>query len=159
MAAEDVHDGPARLALPGTRTRGAYRDDRLLRPEHRTPHAADLEVRARGVHAAGEMHHVLVRDIGIRHDATGHALRRDDLLQLLLRPDRDAFRIEGPGELGRVAPVLDVGDLLGRERDDSRIRVVAVGRVEDVEVATGGSQNNHVLSGHGWTDVRVRAAR
>ena len=65
----------------------------------------------------------------------------------LLGDDRDAVRIERPGERGRVAAVVDARDLRGGERDDTRLRVLAEDDVEVVEVAAAGSHHDDVPHG------------
>ena len=64
------------------------------------------------------MHHVLVRDVGVREDDLVHFVLRDQGLELVLRLDRDAVRVALPGELGGVDAPSDVGDLGRGEGDD-----------------------------------------
>ena len=60
----------------------------------------------------------------------------------LLGDDRDARRIEGTGELGRVAAVGDARDLRRGEGDDLDVGIVSVDDVEVMEVAPRGAHDD-----------------
>ena len=82
---------------------------------------------------------MVVRDVRVREDDLVDALGRDDVDELGLGPDGDAVGVTGPGELGRVAAVVDAGDLRRREGHDLRAPVGAKDGVEVVEIASAGS--------------------
>src|ERR1035437_5955218 len=65
----------------------------------------------------------------------------DELGELGLVVDRDAVRVELPGQGRRVLAVVDVGDLGGREGYDLVVLVVAKVSVEVVKVAACGSHD------------------
>jgi hypothetical protein len=55
--------------------------------------------------------------------------------------DRDALRIQGTGEFGRISPALDARDLRRREGDHVEDLVVPVVDVEVVEISPGGAHD------------------
>ena len=70
-------------------------------------------------------------------------MARDRALEVGLGPDRDPFRIQLAGELGRVDAPVDVGNLCRGEADDVERFSAAVDEVEVVEVAAGGARDEH----------------
>ena len=70
-----------------------------------------------------------------------------DLLELRFGPDRDAGRVERAGELGRISPLGDSGDLGRREGDHLERGIVAVDDVEVVEVAPGSAHDQDAGAG------------
>jgi hypothetical protein len=62
--------------------------------------------------------------------------------------NRDAGRIPGPCERGRVTAIVDVRDLSRRESNDIKLRVIPVHAVEKMEVTTSGSHDNDLVA-HG----------
>jgi len=83
-----------------------------------------------------------VGDVAIREDDLRDGALPDERLQVRLRDDRNALRIEAAAQPGGVAAARDAGNLGGRERDDLRRRVVAVDRVEIVKIASRGAQDD-----------------
>ncbi len=147
--------GPGRLGLPdaGADRGDGHRRDRGL--EHRGVRPEQLEVRARGEHLARPVHHVLVRDVGVREDHVVHVQVDDQPPELVLLVDRDAAGVAVPREDGGVRSVIDVGDLGRGERDDVGLGVVPVDDVEVVEVAAGGSHDQDTTQ-HGVRSFQER---
>jgi hypothetical protein len=106
------------------------------------PGTEQTEVRAAGERPRGDVHHVLVRHVGVREDHLVDVVVGDEPLELRLGSDRDALRVAGPGERGRVDPAVDPGDLGRREGDHLDVEVGAQGGLEVVEVPTGGSHHH-----------------
>ncbi len=154
---EQARKVPGGLALAGPGARGARGDDRLRAPDHRLHGSQQHEVRATCQHAAGLVHHELVGDVAVGEYDPVDLLAREDAFEIGLRDDVDAVRVEGPGELRRVAPVIDPGDLGGRERDDLDRWVVAIDDVEVVEVAPGGAHDDYLRAVHGRPLLRISA--
>ena len=139
---QDPPDLAARLALAAAGAHGGHRDDRLRGLEHRRARPEQAEVRARGEHERGLVHHRLVREVRVGEHDLVDLFAADQLRQLLLGPDRNAVRVQRPGERGRVEAVGDPGDLGRREGDDADIGVLAEGEVEVVEVAPSGTHDD-----------------
>ncbi len=140
--AEDPPDRPARLALAAARAHRGDGDHRPMRLEHRRVRSQQPEVGTGGEHRRRVVHDVGVGDVGVGEHHLVDVVVADDVGELGLRPDRDPVRVERPRQRRRVRPVVDPGDLGGRERDHPRRRVVAVDDVEVVEVTTSGSHDH-----------------
>jgi hypothetical protein len=91
---------------------------------------------------------VLVRHVRVGEDDLVDVVALDQLLELGLGTDRDAVGVELPGQLRRVDAALDVRDLRRGERDHLELVTAAVDEVEVVEVAPGGSRDEHASLGH-----------
>jgi len=87
-------------------------------------------------------YHVLVGDVGIGEDDEVYLVLDDQLLEVVFGEDWDAVGILRSGELRRVLPARDVGDLSSGESDHLVRGVVAVQDVEVVKVPPGGTENN-----------------
>jgi len=146
------------LALAGTGARGPRGDHRLGALDHGADGTEEHEVRAARQHTAGLVHHELVGHVAVGEDDPVDLLAGEDLLQLGLRDDVDAVRVERPGELRRVPTVIDPGNLGGREGDNLDAGVVAVDDVEVVEVAPGGAHDHDLCAVHGRPLLRISAA-
>ena len=72
----------------------------------------------------------------------------DERLELLLVEDRDPLRVQSASERSRVLAAVDVRDLRGGEGHDIVLLVVAVNRIEVVEV-TSGRAHDDGLDWHG----------
>ena len=72
----------------------------------------------------------------------------DELLERGLGQDRNPFRIQRPGELGRILAPVDVRNLRRSERDDLALGPVPVDEVEVVKVASGSAGDQHPCPGH-----------
>jgi hypothetical protein len=144
---EEPREGAADLRFPDARAHRADRDHGDLRPQHRRLGPEEREVRARGEGDRGRVHDVDVGDVGVGEDDLVDALRGDECCELALVADGQPVRIEWTGELGRIAAARDAGDLGGCEGDDLRGGIVAVDRVEDVEVAASGAEDQDAASG------------
>jgi hypothetical protein len=141
-------DVAGRLALPGARSHRADGDDRLRRGEHRLLRREQAVRGPGGERARGDVHHVLVGHVRVREDDLVDIVLADELLELGLRVDRDPGGVEVAGELLRVAPPVDVRDLGRGERDDLVGLAAAIDEVEVVEIASGGSGDEHASSIH-----------
>ena len=137
------------LALAGAGPGGPGGDERLAAGDHRADGPQEHEVGPAGERPTGLVHHVLVGDVAVGEDDAVDRLAGEDLLEVVLGDDGDPGRVEGPGELGRVAPVGDAGDLGGREGDDLHGGVVAIDDVEVMEVAPGGPHDHDLRAVHG----------
>jgi hypothetical protein len=62
------------------------------------------------------VHDFLVREVAVGEHDLVDPTRADERFKPGLGDDRDAFRIEGASERGRVTPIGDAGNLGGRER-------------------------------------------
>ena len=132
---QDLADVAARLALAGTGSDGAHGNHRLRALEHRRLRAEQPEVGSRGQGDRRLVHHRLVGDVRVgEHDLVDPELP-DQRRQLLLRIDRDPCRVELARQRPGIPPLVDAGDLGGREGNDVDVRVVPVHDVEVVEVA------------------------
>ena len=134
---EDLRHAAGCLALPAAGADGAHGDDGQPRFDHCRPGAEELEVRPQRDHPGGLLHHVLVGDVGVGEHRLVYFFLAEQPLQLGLRDDGDALRVERTCEVGRIAPVGDVRDLRGGEGHDTDGGVVAVYAVEVVKVAPG----------------------
>ena len=148
-------DRARRLALAGAGAHGADRHDGNVGIEHGRVRPQEHEVGAGRHGLAALVHHVLVRDVGVREHDVVDIERRDELGELGLVVDLDAVRVVRARELRRVHPVVDERDLGRRERHDLRVGIVAEHGVEVVEVATGGSHDEDATR-HGLPSFRKR---
>ena len=139
---QDPADFAARLALAAARADCADRDHGLRALEHRRVRAEEREVGACREDGRRLVHDRFVRQVGIGEDDLVHSLALDQVGELVLGPDRDAVRVLRPGERGRVAAVVDAGDLSRREGDDLGARLLAEDRVEVMEVAASRSHDD-----------------
>src|SRR3989304_1906255 len=89
-----------------------------------------------------------MRNVTVGENDLVDSLSADDIDQVALGVDRDPLGIELAGQLARVDPPLDVGDLSGREGDHLVILIVAEVHVEVVEVATCGPHDQYTLTLH-----------
>ncbi len=94
------------------------------------------------------MHDVDVTQIAVRKDDQVDRLTGDRPFELLLLEDRNALRIEPPGELRWVPAAGDARNLGRRERNDRRAGIVAVDHVEVVEVAPRGTKDEDTCRVH-----------
>jgi hypothetical protein len=140
-------DLAARLALAATRADCADGDDRLRGAQHRRVGPEEPEVGAGGERDRRLVHDRLVLQVGVGEDDLVDAVLADEVGQLLLGADRDAVRVQRPGQGRRVDPVGDAGDLGCREGDHLRVGVVTEYHVEVVEVATAGSHDDDLAHG------------
>ena len=99
------------------------------------------EVRPRRKRARCQMHQVDVRDVAVGKDDLVDVLVTDQLLQRVLRMNRNAVRIACARECGGIAPAGDPGDLRRSEANHIAVGAVAKVRVEHVEVAAGRAQD------------------
>ena len=158
VLAENLRDAAGRLALAGARAHGAHGDDGQVAVEVRLVRGEQAERRTGTQRARGQVHHVLVADVRVReHDLVDPPLG-DQLLELVLGPDRDPVRIQAPCELGRVDASFDVRDLRGRERDHLAVVPLAIGHVEVVEIAAGRTCDQHSSAPHAMS-IRTRGGR
>ncbi len=134
-----------RLTLTRPGPYRTYADHRQTRVEHRPARAEQGEARARRQRPAGQVHHVVVRDIGVREDAEIDGLAGDDLFQLGLGQNRNALGILRSSDLCRIDAPADVRDLRRREADDAIIGVTAEISVEVVKIAPRGAQYQYAL--------------
>ena len=141
--AQQARDVARCLALAGARAHRTDGDDRLLGGQHRLARREQPESRARGERARRDVHHVLVRDVGVREDDFVHVVLVDQLLELVLGRDRDPVPVELASQLRRVDPPVDVRNLRRREDDDLVLLAAAVDEVEVVEVPTGRACDQH----------------
>jgi len=103
------------------------------------------------------VHHELVGHVAVGENDPVDLLAGEDSLELGLRHDVDAVGVERPGERRRVAPVIDPGDLGGRERDDLDAWVVSIDDVEVVEVAPRRAHDDNLRAVHGRPLLRISA--
>ncbi|WP_197425474.1 hypothetical protein [Halobacterium sp. CBA1126] len=102
--------------------------------------ADDAEVRARRQRARGDVHHLLVCDVGVREDHLVGAVLLDDGFEVGLGDDGDAVGVVGARQFRGEGAVLVAGlpeVLAGRggERDDAVVAAVPEDGQEVVEVA------------------------
>jgi len=76
-----------------------------------------------------------------KHDFINVFLQQD-VIEFLFITNRNAIRILRAGERCRVAAVVDIGNLRGRECDDVKFRFVTIATVEYVEVPTRGAHDD-----------------
>ena len=146
--AQDQRNAPGGLALARTGAHRADRNDRLGRFEHGRVGTHQAEIRAGGHHGRGLVHHILVRNIAVGKHHLLDLVLLDQALQVALRVNRDALRVQLAGQLSRVLASFDVGDLGGGEGDHLIIRIVAEEDVEIVEVASRGAHDDRSDGGH-----------
>ena len=91
---ESVGDEARRLALARPRSNGTDGDDRATTIEHHVVGPEKGKSGSSGDTAAGQVHDMLMRDIGIGEDAGIYTLFADDRLELILVMNRDPPRIE-----------------------------------------------------------------
>ena len=146
--AEQRRDMSSGLALAAAGADGADGDHRLRRRQHRVVRRQQPEARSGCERARRDVHHVLVGHVGIGEDDLVDALVADQGGELVLRPDRDALRVEVACQLGGIDATVDVRDLRRRERDDLVLLTASVNEVEVVEVAAGGPRNHYSRPRH-----------
>ena len=96
------------------------------------------------------MHHVVVGHVAVAEHRQVDALLDDDPIQLALTKNRNPLRVERAGQLSRVAPILDVGNLRRREGNDFIGGIIAEEDVEVVEITPRRAENDDTLC-HGST--------
>jgi len=76
----------------------------------------------------------------------------DHLLEVRLGHDRDAVRVQRPGQFGGIAAIGDAGDLGsgGGEGHDFVARVRSIDDIEVMEVATCRPHDHNTLAIHGF---------
>ena len=89
VVAQELGDAPRRLALAGARAHGADRDDGLRRRERRVVRREQPEAGAGGERLRGDVHHVLVRHVGVGEDDLVDVVLADQVGELGLGADRD----------------------------------------------------------------------
>jgi len=139
---QDLVHAPRGLALA---TPGAHRadgDHGLRRTEHRGLRREHPEICPGRVDPRRLVHDLDVRQIGVRHAAFSNAVSLDQLIELALGMDRDAFRVQLARQLRRIAAIIDVRDLRCGEGHDPMAAVGAVDPVEIVKIAPGGAQDD-----------------
>ncbi len=77
--------------------------------------------------------------VGIREYDLIDFVITDQLLQIALRVDGNALRVERARQRRRIAAAVDIGDLRGGEGDDACAFVLAKDSVEIVKIAAGGA--------------------
>ena len=100
------------------------------------------------------MHDGLVREVGVGHDAFGHAQLANQLLEPVLRMYNNAIRVERSGQFGRVNAIRNVGNLLRRKCHNLVCRVSAIYEVEVVEVSACGAKYERLYSAHKYSHLR-----
>src|SRR5208283_1089158 len=106
------------------------------------------EARSRGQRDRGLVHDLGVRKVGVGEDHEVHRFPTNEVLELVLRHDRDALRVSRAGETRGVDPTGDVRDLRRRERDHLEFRTAPVEEVEVVEVSPGRTYDDDSLKSH-----------
>ena len=144
---EQLADPAARLALAAPRAHRGDGDDGPVGHQHRRARPEQVEVGSRCEHERRLVHDLLVREVGVGEDDLVHELAPDQLGEITLVVDRDAFGVEGAGERRRVDPVRDAGDLGGRERHDPGVAVAPEDDVEVVEVAPARAHDHDTAHG------------
>lgn len=81
-------------------------------------------------------------DVAVGEDDRLRPLVTDEPLELRLGHDRDALRIEGPRQLGRIGAAGDARDLRRREGHHVARGIVAVDDVEVMEVPPRGTHDH-----------------
>jgi len=94
------------------------------------------EIRSRGESDRSPMHDVCVVHVAVGEHDLVDTLVSADGCELVLVTDRNALRVEGAGERGRLVPLRDTGDLGRSEGNDLTGRIGAPHDVEIVKVAT-----------------------
>ncbi len=130
-----------RLALARSGPDRGDRHDRLGGLEGRLA-VGEEECRPGGVGAGRQVHNVLVADVAVGEHHQLDAVCGYQALQFFFGMDRNPVRVQRSGQLRRIAAIVDVGDLRRGERHDAVRGVVAIHRVEVVEVPTGGPQDD-----------------
>ncbi len=133
---EDQRHAPRRLAFPRPRAHGANGHHWLCRFDLRVASSHQAEVSPRRRDGRGFVHHVFMRHIAVGKHNLLHIVLLDQFDKLLLGADGDATGVQLPGQLSRIKPSLDVGDLGRGERHDLIVLVAAKERVEVVEVTS-----------------------
>ena len=87
------------------------------------------------------MHHVFVGKVRVGEDDLVDAFLADDVLELVLGPDADAFGIQRAGQRRRIDAAGDARYLRRGEGDDVRVRVAPVHDVEVVEIPSSGTHD------------------
>ena len=90
----------------------------------------------------------MVREIRVAHDDFADLVLGDQLLEFVLRSDRDPVRVVRPAQRRWIRALIDVGDLGGGDGDDLDVRVVAEDDVEVVEIASTGTEDENPLACH-----------
>jgi hypothetical protein len=101
------------------------------------------EVCAGGVDHCADVHDCGVRHVTVCENALVRVQFLNQLLQVLLRVNGNAVRVEASRERGRVLAAGYVGDLRRGERHDVIRGIVSVKSIEVVEVAPGGADDNY----------------
>ena len=146
--AEEFGGSPGGLALAGSGADRADRDGRLARSEHRLARRDQAVRSARRERTRADVHHVLVRHVRVGEDDVVDLMLPHELLERGLGQDRNPFRIQRPGELGRIPAPVDVRDLRRGEGDHLALGPVPIDEVEVVKVASGSAGDQHPCPGH-----------
>ena len=143
LGPQDGHNPTGCLALAATGTNGADRDDRLRAFDHGGVGTHQHKVGACGVHQSGLAHQDRIGDIGVGKDNLFDLVILDEGDEFRFGMDGDPVRVELPGQLLRVDPTFDVGNLSGGEGHDLVGFVVPKERVKVVKVSSGGTHDEY----------------
>src|SRR5208283_2290930 len=99
------------------------------------------------------MHEVLVGNVAVGKDHFVNFVFGDQLFEILLFEDGNAFRVEVSGKFRRIAASGYVGNLSGGEGYYVIIRIISEADVEIVEVSAGGTKNQNSL--HRYTSLKI----
>ncbi len=94
------------------------------------------------------MHEVLVGNIAVGKNDRVNGMLDDQLLQVFLFEDGNAFGIGRPGQFWRVTAVGNVGNLCGGECDYLIAGVVSKYYIEIMEVSACGPKNQELSHDH-----------
>ena len=118
-------------------------DDRLGRFDHGVGRGQEDEVGPGGRDQRGLVHHLDVGDVGVGKGGQVDFMIPDQIDQGVFGVNRDALGVKLTGQLGRVAPAVNVRDLGGGETDDPVAGVVSKVNVEVVKIPTGRPDDNY----------------
>ena len=135
-------DAATGLALAGAGARGHHRNHRLRAPEHGRIRPREQEIGTGRVHHRARRHHFRVGDVAVGEHALIDVQLADQLRQVGLGMNRNAFGVARAGEFRRIAAIVDVGDLCGGEGDHAHRRIVATAHVEVVKIPACGAEDD-----------------
>ena len=134
--AQEGDDAARRLALAAAGAHGRNRDNRAARREHRVIHIEGAKRRASPLDEGAPFLNVAVRHVGVGEDDLVDALLGDKLCEPAFGVYGDAVRVSRARQRGRIAALLDMRNLGGRECDHVDVLSVPVTGVEHVKITS-----------------------
>jgi len=139
-------DNPAGgLALTTTSTCSTYSDHRFGAFDHGFSGAEQEEASSGCIYDGTQVHYMLIRNITVSKVTDVNLEFFNQIWELFLGEDGNAFRIKFSSKSSRVLSPIDVGNLCGSESNNVEVGIVPVEGIEVMEVPSCGANDDNIL--------------